>query len=281
MRNLTMYREKSLVGSLAKLQVYIEDPVSQELAIQGVPCRKLGLLGNGQQVTFQISDASAKVFVIADKVSKNLANEFFEIPAGTEDVFLSGKNHYNPFAGNPFYFNGNTSEASLQNRKQGKKKGILIGVVSVILGLAVGFLFTSLINNTPDSKAYTEAGMTITLPAEFRNFDAQGFTVGYTTADSAVFALKEEFSLAPGAEQMTLEEYGQLVLTSNNLIEKSQLEQQDGFLCFEYQVDNFYYLACTYKSTDAFWLVQFSCDAENIDTFKPQFLDWAKTVTFE
>lgn len=280
MRNLTILREKSFVGGLGKLQVYIEDPISQELTIQGVPCRKLGSLSNGQQQTFQIDDTRARVYVIADKLSKNFTNEFYELPAGTEDVFLSGKNHYNPFAGNPFYFNGNTNEASLQNRKQSKKKALLICAISLVLGLAIGFLIIS-IKNATKPQDFTEAGMTITLSDEFHSFTAQGYTFAYTTAESAVFGLKEPFSIAPGVENMTLEEYGQLVIANSNLEGKAQLTQGDGFMHFEFQVDSFYYLACVYKGNDAFWLVQFSCDTDNKDTYKSQFLDWAKTVTFE
>lgn len=281
MRNLTILREKSFVGCAASLKVYIEDPINQELVIQGTPCRKLGTLKNGEQKTFQIDDTGAKIYVIADKLSKNFTNEFFEIPAGTEDISLSGKNHYNPFAGNPFYFNGNTNASALENRKQSKKKSMIVVVAAVAIGLAIGFLGNSGGKGNTEPKVFTEKGMTITLPGEFKKFNAEGYTVGYTTNKAAVFALKEEFSLFVGADNLTLQEYGQLVLDNNGMTEDIQLMEHEGLTLFEYQVDNFYYLACVYKSHDAFWLVQFSCDESDADTYVNDFVAWAKTVKFQ
>ena len=49
MRNLTIHREKTFVGSLVKLKVYIEDTLVNELEINGIPCRKLGDLKNGEE----------------------------------------------------------------------------------------------------------------------------------------------------------------------------------------------------------------------------------------
>ena len=39
MRNLTIKRGKSFVGSLAKMKIYIEDPTSNEMRINDIPCR--------------------------------------------------------------------------------------------------------------------------------------------------------------------------------------------------------------------------------------------------
>lgn len=49
MRNLTIKREKSFVGSLAKMKVYIEDPTSNEICINDISCRKIGDLKNGEE----------------------------------------------------------------------------------------------------------------------------------------------------------------------------------------------------------------------------------------
>ena len=85
MRNLTIKREKTFVACLGKFKVYIEDANSNELTIRNTPCRKLGELKNGQESTFVIDDSEAKIYVIADKMSKEYCNEMYKIPAGTED----------------------------------------------------------------------------------------------------------------------------------------------------------------------------------------------------
>ena len=78
MRNLTIKRTKSFVGCLAKMKIYIEDPTSNEMLINNTSCRKIGDLKNGEEKTFQIGEQEAKVFVIADKLSKNYCNEYYQ-----------------------------------------------------------------------------------------------------------------------------------------------------------------------------------------------------------
>ena len=108
MRNLTIHRTKSFVACLATMKVYIEDPNVCDLVINGLPCRKLGTLKNGETKTFEIEDNFAKLFVIIDRFSKGYCNEFYNIPAGTEDIELSGKNEFNLTTGNAFRFDGVT-----------------------------------------------------------------------------------------------------------------------------------------------------------------------------
>ena len=62
-------------------------------------CRRLGDLKNGEEKTFLVGESAARVFVIADKLSKNYCNEFYPLPEGEEDVVLTGKNCFNLSAG--------------------------------------------------------------------------------------------------------------------------------------------------------------------------------------
>lgn len=88
MRNLTIERRKTFVGCAMKMKVYIEDATSNELVIGGVNCRKLGDVKSGETKTFEVAESSAKVYVIADTLSRNYCNEFYQ---GSEDIALSGK----------------------------------------------------------------------------------------------------------------------------------------------------------------------------------------------
>ena len=60
---------------------------------------------------------------------------------------------------------------------------------------------------------------------------------------------------------------------------------KDGVTYFEYVKEmngkNIYYLATVNKSEDAFWLIQFICSEKNKDKYKPKFLEWSKTVSFD
>ncbi len=143
MRNLTIKRTKSFVACLAKMRIYIEDPTSSEILINNTPCRKIGDLKNGEEKTFQIDEGEAKVFVIADKLSKNYCNDYYQLPAGQEDISLSGKNKFNPANGNAFRFDNNETEEIIANRKRGTRKGIIILIIAVIVGAVVGYVIGS------------------------------------------------------------------------------------------------------------------------------------------
>ena len=139
MRNLTIKRHKTFVGCAAKLKIYIEDNAN-ELSINGVPCRKLGEIKNGEEKTFQIDDNSAKVFVIADKLSKNYCNEFYQLPQGQEDIYLTGKNKLNPIMGNPFSFDNNDNPEVLAKRKKNVILGLIVFFTAILIGIVCGYI---------------------------------------------------------------------------------------------------------------------------------------------
>ena len=209
MRNLTIRREKHFVASLGTMKVYIEDPTANDLTINGVSCRKLGTLKNGEEKTFTIAEEAAKVFVIADKLSKGFCSEYYPLPAGQEDVRLSGKNCFNPATGNAFRFDGVTDEAVLKHRKKGVRIGILVLIIAAIVGFGIGFLATSdLLVPSGEPKTFSAKGMQITLTDEFSKQTAAGYTAGFGSKDVAVLVLKEDFTLQEG--------FGHAVLDAEN-----------------------------------------------------------------
>ena len=287
MRNLTIKRTKSFVGCLGKMKIYIEDPTASETTINKVPCRKIGDLKNGEEKTFQIEEQAAKIFVIADQMSKNFCNEYYQLPEGQSDIFLSGKNQFNPAAGNAFRFDHNESEGIAENRKKGTKKGLVILIIAAIVGAMVGFTVTSVLlsNKTPKAKTFSSDGMTVTLTNEFRKTNIEPYTVVYDSKNVAVFALREAFTLAEGFENYTLEQYADLVIQVNNS-NTSGVETAEGLTYFVYTFTNpetkdvYRYYAYVYKADDAFWLVQFATLDKNAQKYAPEFEKWAKSVEF-
>lgn len=138
MRTLTIKRTKSFVACLVTMKVYIEDHSSNEIVINDIPCRKLGQLKNGEEKTFEIDNEAAKVFVIADKLSKNYCNDFYEIPYGEDDISLTGKNQFNIATGNAFRFDNNPSQAALSNRTRGTNKGAVVTIIALVVGAIIG-----------------------------------------------------------------------------------------------------------------------------------------------
>ncbi len=269
------------------MKIYIEDAAANELVINGVPCRKLGELKNNQEKTFEIGTEGGKVFAIADRLSKDYCNEYYQLPEGQEDVFLSGENKFNPASGNAFQFDYNEAADVLQNRKKNTKKGVLILIAAILVGGIVGCAISVNLFSAPkaEPKTFTDEGMRITLTDEFREAEAGNYTVCYESSRFAVFALKEEFSLLQGSEQYTTAQYADLVLQNNAL--SATTFDRDGLVGFEYDFtnpetkDTFRYFSFVYKTEDAFWLVQFATPAATAETYRTSVTEWAKTVSFE
>lgn len=287
MRNLTIKRAKSFVACLAKMKIYIEDPLANDLVINGVYCRKLGDLKNGEEKTFQIGDHAAKVFVIADKLSKNFCNEFYPLPEGTEDVFLSGANKYNPINGNAFRFDGVADEEVKKNRKNGLWIGIAVMCIAMMVGIIIGLVGSigSLMNLSSKPKTFSDEGMSITLTEAFIEADYEGYTTCYDSTNVAVFVIKEEFSLMEGLEDYTLVQYGELV-AGNNGLDASALKITDELLYFDYDYtvpdsnQTYMYYSFLYKAEDAFWIVQFATLEENEEYYLDDIFEWADSVEF-
>ncbi|MBQ3101143.1 MAG: hypothetical protein IJC50_09145 [Clostridia bacterium] len=283
MRNLTIKRTKSFVACLAKMKVYIEDPISGDLVINGVSCRKLGNLKNGEEKIFQIGDAEAKVFVIADKLSKNICNEFWQIPAGVEDVYLTGKNKYNPMTGNAFRFDGAASAEVLQNRKKSNRKSIIVMCAAIVIGVIVGWVSALNLFSSESDKVFSADNMCVTLTDAFEYAEYDGYTAAFESQKVALFALKEEFAWVEGFSDYTLDEYAELVFAANG--ENYELKKENGLSWFEYtetvSSGNVYdYYAFLYKSHDAFWMLNFAVSVEDSDKYEAKILEWAKSVEF-
>lgn len=288
MRRLWIQRHRRFAACTAAMKVYIEDLENGTVRIQGKRCRKLGVLKNGVKKAFSIEEDAARVFVIAGKLDRNTYSEFYDIPAGRDDVFLSGGNAYNPFAGNPFRFDGVTDVKLLENRRNAGRKGILILVLALVLGILLGvagMMNTELTAEEP--KVFSAEGMQITLTEEFDPVQMEGFHACFGTPETVVFVLREEFAATAGLEELSLEDYGRKLLKSNGFNENFELLQIEKRTVFEYVTmdasgDEWYYLSSLYRDRDAFWMVQFACLQENADVERMHdFLEWADSVTFE
>lgn len=287
MRNLTIKRTKSFVGCLGKIKVYIEDPASNEITINHTACRKIGDLKNGEEKTFQIEEHAAKVFVIADTLSKDYCNEYYQLSDGQEDIFLSGKNRFNPANGNAFQFDNNKSKEIVINRKLGTRKGLIVLLSCIVVGLILGqwFIPDLFSDKTPKMKTFSADKMTITLTDEFRKTNMENFTVVYDSKAVAVFALKEEFILVDGFADYTLEQYADLVIQANNL-SSVQIKTVDGLTGFQYDVtksetnETYRFFTYVYKTNDAFWCVQFATQTKNVEAYESQITQWAKSIAF-
>lgn len=288
MRNLTIQRAKRFVACLAIMKVYIEDPSANDLVINRLPCRKLGELKNGETKTFSIGEETAKVFVIADKVSKSYCNEYFRLPAGTEDVTLSGRNRFSIVTGNAFRFDNVTDPEVLENRKKSAKKGRLVLAVMAIVGFIVGFLLGLLANSQPvEPQTFTADGMQITLTNEFQKEESTDFVAHYSTVDMAVLIRKDSFAKEPALRNYSLQEYAEQLYHVNGHDAPDGVQEEENLTYYEYKyMDSeaqmtYVYFTYVYQTDEGFWIVQFATPQVEVENYRSSITEWAKSVTFD
>lgn len=286
MRKLTIKRSKAFVGWMSKSKIYIEDHENKDLTINGVPCRKIGTLKNGEENTFEIESFATKVYVIGDRLSRNICNDYYKIPAGEEDITLIGEHKYNPFNGNAFRFDGVTDEEILANRKKNTKKAAISYIISFILFFIAGFALAYFLDTDYQPKTFTYGDMSITLTGEFSETNIDGYSACYESYDNLVMVIKDDSSLFENFETYTLKQYGKDTLAYNEFDKSIQLKEEDGLTYFEYEYtdeetgDIYSYFVPLYKSDEAFWFFQFASFKEDYETCRDQFVEWANTVEF-
>ena len=279
MRNLTLTRKKSYVGCLVADQVYVRDAVAAEVTIQGVPCRKIGTLKNGETKTFQIEDGEQRIFLIADKVSKNYCNAALTIPEGQEDVAYTGK-HVFSLGSNAFEFEGvELSEADKAIRKRNKRKGAVIYFAAIAVGLVIGFVVNSGILNKPaKDKTFTKDDFSITLTEDFKEDQRDEAYVSYQSNDVLIYVLREDYSYF---DDITLEEYVELGLLANDQ-EGLEVYTGEGYLWCSYtdetDGEKYYNVVAFYEGKDAFWAIEFTTFKNKAKEYDSQFKQWAASV---
>lgn len=285
MRYLTIQRNKSFVGCLMKLKVYVEDPNASEIKIQGVPCRKIGVIKNGEQQSFMIGDEKLRIYVIGDKLSKNYCFDFYEVPEGTDNVFISGSCKYNPLNGNAFRFDGIPTEEMKYRRKKANRKGILINLTAWVIGIAIGLGLVILpLFATPEEKVFTKGNVSITLNEDFKEEFDNSFDACYSSGEIAVFVKSAKFDGDKEFAAMTVDEYCAAVIEANG--KNTEPKHKDGLTYYEYdgvsdQNYKFRYLAFVFKADDGFYLVQFGLQDEMYSLYEEDIFAYAKSVSIK
>lgn len=162
------------------------------------------------------------------------------------------------------------------------KKVLLICIIAILTITSIG---CGPVNELFRNKKFKKDGLTITLPKAFKeNNDEEysQYTVCYESNNILIVAIKEEFSKFEQLESMTLDEYTALVYRANSSKALTGIVKIEGLTTIEYEedIDNdtYKYFTTTFKGKDAFWIVQFACQEDKYDTYKPDFIKWAKTV---
>lgn len=287
MRTLTITRGKTFVGCLGKFKFYVEDANNPELTILNTPCRKLGTLKNGETKSFEIPEEAVRIFVIADKVSKGFCNEYFPIPAGTEDVTLTGQCKFNPANGNAFRFDGVTDEEVLANRRKSSSKGLIVLVVAMVVAFFVGGIIgvVSTVGSLFGSETFTGEGYSITLPGRFFETEDDTFNAVYQSSSAVVMLYEETFADYPSIQNATPRYYARLMKDNVSYPSTDITETEDGLIYFDYTAApgnyDFTYRVFVFKGSESFWTVQISVPSEDMAGMESKIMEWARSFELE
>lgn len=284
MRKLTIKRTKSFVGCLGVMKVYIES-ADGDTRIDDVLCKKLGDLKNGEEVCFDIGNEGAKIFVIADKLSKGFCNEFYQLEEGEEDIYLTGKNHLNPAAGNAFRFDNNDSQEVNSKRKKSITQGIIVFICVILAGGLFGYGIASTVFDIigAQEESFRADEMTITLTKRFNEQAAYGYAGAFISNDVEILVLKERF-VHMSSSKASAEEYAEKILAYN----KFEYEKitNDDLTSYEYTntakdgTPYEYHLYC-FKTDDAYWQVYFAVKESKAEKYRDDVIKWAKSIEID
>ncbi len=287
MRTVTIQRTKAFAGSMGAFKVYIEDPLSGEVKINGTPCRKLGELKNGEERNFVVGDEAAKIYVINDLLTKNLYNDFYQLPEGTEDIVLSGKCSSGLMTGNVFRFDDNTGEEANENRKKHKAWGIAIFIGAVLILTVVNILLDY---NFVSKETFSADGFAITLDDTFTEESYEGVTRCYASEDAIIAIFKQPFSDQDREASQSQESYAMelMALTvAENRTSDYKLKTHGDLVYFDYteedSEDGSAYLCHFFivKGEDAFWIVNITVMNEQADELNDEIFQWASSITLK
>lgn len=283
MRKLTIKRTKSFVGCLGIMKVYIESADGDTKLGESI-CKKLGDLKNGEEVSFEIESERAKVYVIADQLSTSYCREFYQLEEGDEDIYLTGKNKFNPAAGNAFRFDGNDSKAVQEERNNGIKKGVLVTICAMLIGGCIGYGITTAVFEIIRSQeeSFSADEMTITLTKGFNQQAAYGYVGAFVSRDVEVLVLKERFVFM-SSTKYSAEEYGEKILGDKYDYEKVTHDGLNSLVYTNTAKDGTtykYHLYC-FKTDDAYWQVYFAVKENKADKYADDIIEWAKSIEIE
>ncbi|MBP3666207.1 MAG: hypothetical protein J6K29_04050 [Clostridia bacterium] len=161
-----------------------------------------------------------------------------------------------------------------------KRIALVMAALMLILSLASCGLLGG-------EKTFTVDSLTITVKGMFseQNELNEEYDLILISPKAGVMILKEtfaEFEEVNLDTDMSVKEYAQIVMKGNQLT--GAPTEEDGQTYFTYTAESdgteFTYMGFCFRGTDAYWLVQMYCPTEDFETIKPDFMTWAKSVTF-
>ena len=290
MRQLKITREKTVTLS-SSFYVCIADENSTDLKIKNVPCRLLGRLKNGGEASFEIPETEACVYVYEKKLSRDYTYDMYRIPAGEEDVALTGRSVFNPATSSSFRFYDNETEEALTNRAEADAKAKKVFVRNRILGLVIGvsvvllavFLASLFLRERPETFKIADASVTLTNKFTAESAGESGVEDEYYLYASSRDVICE-FFLADPADIKTVddaENFYALYFGLQN-VQRYKREGLTYFTCTEQGTETLLSsVVFMFEKNDTVHMLWFSTLPEDSEKYMTKFMEWAKTVVID
>ena len=160
-------------------------------------------------------------------------------------------------------------------------------IVSILLTVVfvLSLAACSASGSAPKAKLFLCDELRIFLTTDFESSAQEGYSAMYHSEKCDVLVLREDKEYFK--ENLTFDEYVDLVRGNNRSSDLGELIEDDGLSYFEYSYEDEAYTG-TYKcmtavieSDMAYWLMQFYCSESDYEELKPSFLEWAHGVFFK
>ena len=278
MRELTIKREKVSTCGRAAVEIYITSPEAAELTIEGVPCRKLGELKNGETETFSVCSDAATVYAVVADSTKDFVCRSYELEAGEENVNLCG--FVNKEDGAAAFCFG---IASIPAAEKKSLKSVLSLAAFIAIGAVLGWFIGNLVFNgfPAPAQTFTQDGYSIKLNEDFVDTGVEAYHASYESEDVAVFSSMQPYEELGGKEAYSLQEYAQMMVDDNQLANAAVAEKR-GVTYFEYEygsgIFSYHYTVAVHEGSEGYWLTYFAVDTEDYKDYKNNIFKWARSV---
>ncbi|MGM9642646.1 MAG: hypothetical protein ACI3XI_05490 [Eubacteriales bacterium] len=283
MRKVNLTRDKSFVGCIGTLRVLVEDGAAGDININGTPCRLVAYVKNGETVSFEIGNEATKIYVIADKMSKNYCNDYYPVPEGDADLEIGGKCTYNPGLGNPFRFHGITDEEILKSRKRSNVKGVFILVLCIIIGVVIGLLlnFDVFMNiEKPQTFNCTDFDITLSTAFEAQAKDGKYY---FLSDECSLVVFEYDYDEYANLKGMNDAELLDLFKESGFIASDAELAVVEGFSVVEYVTESDSgnlgkYFTVFMRDEEGVFIFEFGSFPEHYEKYRPMFVEWTKSI---
>ncbi len=286
MRQLTITRRKAAAKRFVKIKVCIEDETG-DILYGGIRYRKIGVLRNGETATFPIDEQPRRIFTYADRITRSWCNDLWLIPAGEEDVVLTGRTAVHILNENAFRFDGIPEPEVLANRNRCVSIGGRVIACALVIGMLIGVGLNIARLHIPSPETVTFYEMTLTLTNRFERTDppkGSNCDALYRSNEAEVAFFQDSVKrMAENERVYTLRAYAAHLANGNSAAEAANFRERDGLLWREYASVNgkgeaTRVFAYFFQSDSYYYCVRFTVSEEDMPAARDRVAEWAESV---